>query len=298
MQNDDATEESQPAASPQSESAAGTAAGTIETESGSLAGSAGGRRNTEGSGTTETTTEDVTDPDLDALKFGANVSLRYHAARRAFFDGLHRFVMAAAAIGGSAAFVAVVGGQTGVAKLATFVLATAAALDVAFGFSEKARHHDYLYRRWADLVVEMIRHGPPIPEVLRGWLAERTLIEKEEPTPLDALNVVCHNIEAEVQRYGDESIYHVRWYQHLFRHFTTLPPNQFSAQNEWKKWTGIKGVFTSISVYVVIALAWGLLDLGRNFEEGLKEADAFMDATWTGLLWPAEVARVVLLLFE
>lgn len=192
------------------------------------AGPKGRHREPEGSGADETTEEvDEREAQLIALKFGANKSLRYHAARRLFFDRIHRGGMAVAAIGGSAAFVALIGGGTVLATFAAAIIAVAASLDVAIGFSERARHHDELYRRWSDLVAEMIRHGPPEEQVLRNWMAERTLIEKEKPTPLAALNVICHNEEAEVQGYGDDQLRHVRWPQRLFCHLFTFPPNNF-----------------------------------------------------------------------
>ncbi len=83
----------------------------------------------------------------------------------------------------------------------------------------------------------MIRHGPPTDEVLRDWMADRTLIEKEDPTPLSALNVICHNEEAEVRSYGEDTLRHVRWYQRAFCHLVTLPPNNFPTLAEWKKRT-------------------------------------------------------------
>ena len=143
--------------------------------------------------------------------------------------------MAIAAIGGSTAFLALMGDATLIAKIAAAIIAVTAALDVVIGFSERARVHDDLYRRWSDLVAKMIRHGPPSEEVLRDWMAERTLIEKEEPTPLSALNVICHNEEAEVRGYGEDMLWHIRRYQRAFCHLLTLPPNDFPTREEWKK---------------------------------------------------------------
>ena len=145
--------------------------------------------------------------------------------------------MAIAAIGGSAAFIALIGDATLIAKIIAAIIAVTAALDVVIGFSERARVHDDLYRRWSDLEAKMIRHGTPTEKVLRGWKADRTLIEKEEPTPLSALNVICHNEEAEVREYGEDKLHHVRWYQRAFCHLVTLPPNNFPTLAEWKKRT-------------------------------------------------------------
>ena len=110
--------------------------------------SEGGHRESEGSGADKTAEEvNEREGELIALKFGANKSLRYHSARRSFLDTMHRTVMAVAAIGGSAAFVALIGDKILLAKTAAATIAVVAALDVVIGFSERARHHDDLYRR-------------------------------------------------------------------------------------------------------------------------------------------------------
>jgi hypothetical protein len=191
-----------------------------------------------------------TSDDAWSLQFAAKKSLRYHAARRAFFDGAHRWTMAIVAIGGSTAFIGIIGEATEWAKWAALVLTIAGALDVAFGFSERARQHNSLYQRWSDLLAEMLRYGPPTESVLREWQAQRALIEKDEPTPLSALNVICHNTEAEVQQLGLENFYHVRWYQSLFRHLLTIPPDYFPPKEEWRKKPVSK--FRKIVIFVLI----------------------------------------------
>src|SRR5207244_3332421 len=47
--------------------------------------------------------------DLIALEFGIHKSLRYHAKRRAFFDGFHRIATAITVIAASAVFFALIG---------------------------------------------------------------------------------------------------------------------------------------------------------------------------------------------
>ena len=138
------------------------------------------------------------------------------------------------AIVGSVTFVALFGGETLLATYAAALIALIAALDVAVGFSERARHHNYLYGRWSDLLVQILRHGPPEEQLLRDWLAERALIEKEEPTPISVLDIICHNKEAEAQGYGEDVTRHVRWYQWLFCHLLTIPPNYFPTREERK----------------------------------------------------------------
>lgn len=171
----------------------------------------------------------MTEPSSDLVKlvFGVHKSLRYHAKRRSFFEALHRASVAIIAIGGTSAFVTIVQGQPEVGKWIALVLAIVALLDVVIGYAEHARRHDSLYWRFSDLAADIARTGEPSEENIRLWLERRLLVEKDEPTLIAALNVRCHNEEAQARGYGPDHLYRVRWYQAAFSHFLTLPPHNF-----------------------------------------------------------------------
>lgn len=167
-------------------------------------------------------------PALYSLDFTVHVSLRYHARRRAFFDAAHRISIALVAVGGSAGFVAILGDETTLAKFVTAFLAVVATLDLVIGYSERARDYDSLYRRFSDLAVSIAGVTDPSEDQIREWTSERMRIEKDEPTSIDVLNVICHNEEAEA-RGQSESKFKVRWWQRPMCHLVTLPPNHYES---------------------------------------------------------------------
>lgn len=134
------------------------------------------------------------------------------------------------AMGGSVAYVAIIGERTNIAGVAAIVLAISTALDLVVGYSGRARKHDNLYRRYSNLAAEIAKTGSPTGEQVRLWRGERLLIEKDEPTVKGVLSVRCHNEEAEARNYGEEHQYRVRWYQYLFAQLISLPPNKFARK--------------------------------------------------------------------
>lgn len=177
----------------------------------------------------EQSTAEKIEAEVATLGFSINTSLRYHASRRFFFGNLDLAAKALSALTGSAAFAALLGGATTYALWASGIVAVIQSFDLAVGFSSRAAKYDDLYRRFSRLAVEIVRHPPSSVDVtlLRNWMAERVIIEGDEPTPIDALNVIFHNIEAEARGYGIEHQRRVYWYQRLFAQFLTLPPNNF-----------------------------------------------------------------------
>lgn len=181
-------------------------------------------RGREGAGTEETTAEEIAEG-LLALDFGVHKSIRYHAKRRAFLDTMHRFSMLVAVVGGSAAFFALIGDKTSVGQVAALVVAIATALDAVFAFPESAREHDKLAERFSDLASELAiaEDEASGSRRLAKFKSRRLALEKNEPTPLQALNVICHNEEATARGYGKDQIYRVGWPQRILAQFVTFP---------------------------------------------------------------------------
>jgi len=176
------------------------------------------------SGAATTAAEEIIG-DFEATDFGVHKSIRYHAKRRAFFDTMHRIMMLIAIIGGSAAFFSLVGEHTAVGRYAALAVAVATALDLVFALSEKAREHDKLSERFCELAMTLASVDKE--HLDRRQVAElktrRLNLEKNEPTALEALNVICHNEEAEARGYDKTDCFSVGRFQKLIAQFCTLP---------------------------------------------------------------------------
>lgn len=160
-----------------------------------------------------------------AANFTVHVSLRYLAKRRSFFDFLHAGSKALSAIFGGAAFFSLIGSkETTIALWVTAALAVVSAVDTTFGFATRARRMDTQYRRFSDLAAEMEVVTPDAltEKRLRTLRAKLLTIERDDPTPLTALNILCHNEEALARGYGHTQIYHVGWLRSLLAHWWTF----------------------------------------------------------------------------
>jgi hypothetical protein len=125
--------------------------------------------------------------DVDALSFEVERSARYHQRRRAHFERLHRWVMLGVIISGSAAFADWNPASAGL--IATLL----GALDLVVGFGTKARDHQVLYQRFADLGRRIQRADEPGPAEVKAWQDEKLAIDAEEPPIYRALEADCYN---------------------------------------------------------------------------------------------------------
>jgi hypothetical protein len=161
-----------------------------------------------------------------STRFGVLKSLRYLAKRRSHFDFLHAASKAVSAILGGATFVALVGGKDAdLAKWSALGVAIASTLDVVVGFADRARKADRQYQRFAELAatIETMDTANLDPKAVRQAAAKRLIIEKDDPTVLVALNIICHNEEAEAEGYGSDQRYRVGWLQSVLAQGMTLP---------------------------------------------------------------------------
>jgi len=175
------------------------------------------------SGDVKAAERDVLEP-LVALDFAVHVGMRYHAKRRAWFDWLHRIAMVIAALGSSAAVAALYGGLTGAAEWLVTAVAAASACELAFGFAERGRVGDSLYRRYTALAGAIAEAKSVDPDLLRFWEKQRLLIRADCEERLLVLHRICYNLEAEARGCDAETLYHIKPWQRLFAQIVSLPP--------------------------------------------------------------------------
>lgn len=132
-------------------------------------------------------TTDTPEKRLSDLSFSVEKSLRYHHRRRGFFDAAHNVVMFGVLICGSAAFA---GKWPSLAGAAAAILG---ALDLVFQFSHKARDHQQLYRRFAELNVDLQSIDLADVPALERATKRRLEIEADEPPIYWALDADCDN---------------------------------------------------------------------------------------------------------
>ena len=98
---------------------------------------------------------------VDGFRVNCLMNARYHAAREAFLDGVHRWLMLGVILSGSFAVVDLVGtgvptATAGILKAALAALPVAfGALDLTFDLSNRARIHGQMKRRYFELLAEV-----------------------------------------------------------------------------------------------------------------------------------------------
>jgi hypothetical protein len=120
------------------------------------------------------------DLDLERQKidFSIEKSIRYHHRRLAHYDKLHKFMMLAVIITGSAAFGELLGEHSARLGLLTAALA---AFDLIMALPIKARDHQFLHARFSDLAPELRSCTAFTQEHLANCQKKRIEIEKDEP---------------------------------------------------------------------------------------------------------------------
>lgn len=156
-----------------------------------------------------------------------SIAVRYYGARARFFNNWAKASVIVSAVGGSAAFGAIIGGLTYLAPFAALAVALVSLTDLAVGFNRSADRAEVTFKQYRDLE-SAIRLRQIDPSTIVTRLHE---IEKTEPSTLDALYVHFHNIECEYRHQYDD-VFPIGRFQRFFAHFFTLPPNTFRTLAE------------------------------------------------------------------
>ena len=165
--------------------------------------------------------------DARGLLSGCDRSARYHTARRAFFDGWHRWMMVGVLISGSAAAASLnTGLGTAWATVLALIPAVVGAVSVVWNLTHTARDHELLARRFYDLATRIAVHEATAATVDR-WRAEMLDIWGDEPATYHALNAECHNAVAQAIGADTGEMQRVRWWHHRLRHWVRFSPTSF-----------------------------------------------------------------------
>ena len=168
---------------------------------------------------------------VDQLFYSVEKSMRYHQRRRGFYDWAHRWMMFLIILFGGGAVASMsetLGGP--VAAIFGAAASAAAALNLVWNTSHKARDHEILYRRFSDLAID-IRSNMASVERHPEWDAARKRIEADEYPVYYALEADCDNQirrawgrDKELVRIGLWERLTMDWLRHKPRQFADRAP--------------------------------------------------------------------------
>jgi hypothetical protein len=128
--------------------------------------------------------------DLSAPKFDALRNAIYHTARKNYYDSLNRALN----------FLVIILGAGVAAKASElfhikelwleFGVLIFATLQLTFDFGYKARTHEFLQRKYNEMLAEMELEAKPSPS---KWKAKQFTIASDEPMPMRAIDALAYN---------------------------------------------------------------------------------------------------------
>ncbi len=163
--------------------------------------------------------------DLADLRFVVLRNAIYHASRRRFLDTGNRaltFVVIAAGAGA----VGDIGQSLGVTAQWLAAIATlAGALQLVFDLAGKARTHEFLQRRFYEVLAEIDEAGQPTEAQIAKWNAGLARLYAEEPPPMRALEAISHN--AAKESLGAGRRVRVEWWHTLLKQWWPFHGSEF-----------------------------------------------------------------------
>lgn len=167
------------------------------------------------------------------ILFEIEKSLRYHQRRRAFYDGKHKFLMFLVIILGSASAAAAIspesvgGSSVWLATGIGFATAIAGAVDLVAALSDRARDHEFLYRRFSELMKEIKRKIDPSAEDLTSWRVRRIEIESDEPPIYWGIEAGCYNEVASAFDRNPAEMVEISGWRALLKNYLMFDPTRF-----------------------------------------------------------------------
>lgn len=158
------------------------------------------------------------------LLFSIRRSVRYHTARRKFFDSINNTITAISLIFGTANVVAIVSSHQTIAILLGILVSSLIALNLVIKSYEKANNHTRFAGKFIDL--EKLLLKKPLLEYTFDEVIsieqKRLEIERDEPPTKRVLDIVCHNELALAMGAPTNALYQVNWLQRTLKHFVDI----------------------------------------------------------------------------
>lgn len=180
------------------------------------------------------------EPRFDALR-----NALYHTERRNFLDLLNRFlnllvILLGAGVAGKAAKLFHI--EENWLELGVVLFAT---LQLVFDFGGRARDHQFLQRRYYEMLSEMESEDLEDSAIKTKWSTKLLTIASDEPMPMRALDAIAYN-KALSAIYGDPEFVksnrqRVNFVQRRLRHIVAFQSAPFPYEIEYiSRWSRIK----------------------------------------------------------
>jgi hypothetical protein len=177
-------------------------------------------------------TDTFTAPKFDALR-----NAIYHSARKNFYDSLNRLlnflvIIFGAGVAGKASELIQV--KELWLEFAVLIFATA---QLTFDFGYKARTHEFLQRKYHEMLADIELEETPD---IQKWKSKLQTIAADEPMPMRALDALAYNAALDATT-GDPAVradnrIHVPLYHRVLKNFVARNGYEYRLESEHKRW--------------------------------------------------------------
>ena len=166
------------------------------------------------------------DPRFDALR-----NAIYHTERKTFLDLVSRSLNFWVVVLG-AGVAANIAGQFKIdERWLEFGVVLVATAQLVFDFGSRARTHEFLQKRYYEMLTEMETEDMEAEAVKKKWSAKLLTIAADEPVPMRALDALAYNkaVDALISDITEaqKCRLHVWWWQRRLRHYIAFQGVQF-----------------------------------------------------------------------
>ncbi|MEH2517185.1 hypothetical protein V1279_002758 [Bradyrhizobium sp. AZCC 1610] len=173
-------------------------------------------------------TEDLSAPKFDALR-----NAIYHTTRKNYYDSINRalnflVIILGAGVAGKASDLIHI--KELWLEFSVLVFAT---LQLTFDFGYKARTHEFLQRKYNEMLAEFELEAKPSPS---KWRAKLYTIASDEPMPMRALDALAYNaaVDATISDPSAKQLHRLRvpYLHRLLRHFLAREGYEYKLESE------------------------------------------------------------------
>lgn len=162
---------------------------------------------------------------LKDIRFDALRNAIYHSSRQRFMDTQNRILSFVVVAAGTAA-VGDLGSVIGISsKMFAAAGAIAGLLQLVFDLGSKTRTHEFLQRRFYELVARLSEIAETDEALIASAEADLNRLYAEEPPPMRALDAVAYNAASE--SLGANKRVKIEWYQALLKQWWAFYSAEF-----------------------------------------------------------------------
>ena len=166
---------------------------------------------------------------IEDVEFECVRSAIYNGARMHFLDRSHRWMMFVVIASGAATVASFLRPMGVLPEVFALVSTIIGAANIAFGFATRARDHDYLRRRYYELIAKLTE-GRAEGDIAERIHCEMLRLTATEPPPLRALDAIAYN--AALDGLGRDPAHRIpiRWWESALRHLYPFNGTNFVAR--------------------------------------------------------------------